>query len=78
MLNAPGIHVTGRTAIVARLEQSMASHNPKLTMVQHNLTTSLIDIESAENCNPRIFLPGYQRKPNDCRTDNYVTRAACN
>lgn len=37
-----------------------------------------VDIESAENCNPRIFLPGYQRRPDDCRTDNYVTRAACN
>jgi hypothetical protein len=37
-----------------------------------------LDIETAENCNPRVFLPGYQRKPDDCRTDNYVTRAACN
>ena len=37
-----------------------------------------LDIETAENCNPRIFLPGHQRKESDCRTDNYVTRAACN
>jgi hypothetical protein len=37
-----------------------------------------LDIETAENCNPRIFLPGYQRKEGDCHTDNYVTRAACN
>ncbi len=37
-----------------------------------------LDIETAENCNPRIFLPGYQRKDGDCHTDNYVTRAACN
>ena len=37
-----------------------------------------VDIESAENCNPRIFLPGYQKKDGDCRTDNYVTRATCN
>jgi hypothetical protein len=37
-----------------------------------------LDIETAENCNPRIFLPGYQRKQGDCHTDNYVTRAACN
>jgi hypothetical protein len=37
-----------------------------------------LDIETAENCNPRVFLPGYQRKEGDCRTDNYVTRAACN
>jgi len=37
-----------------------------------------LDVESAENCDPRVFLPGHQRKPEDCRTDNYVTRAACN
>jgi len=36
-----------------------------------------LDTESAETCNPRIFLPGYQRKPGDCRTDTFVTRAAC-
>jgi hypothetical protein len=34
--------------------------------------------ETAETCNPRIFLPGYQRKQGDCRTDSYVTQAACN
>ncbi len=47
VLHAPGIHVTGRTAIVARLEQSMAGHNPALTLVQHNLTTSLIETDGA-------------------------------
>lgn len=36
-----------------------------------------LDTESAETCNPRIFLPGYQRKEGDCRTDTFVTRAAC-
>jgi len=37
-----------------------------------------VDIETAENCNPRVYLPGYQRKDGDCRIDNYVTRATCN
>jgi hypothetical protein len=37
-----------------------------------------VDIESAENCNPRVYLPGYQKKDGDCRIDNYVTRATCN
>ena len=36
-----------------------------------------LDTESAETCNPRIYLPGHQRKPGDCRTDTFVTRAAC-
>jgi hypothetical protein len=34
--------------------------------------------ETAETCNPRIFLPGYQRKEGDCHTDSYVTQAVCN
>ena len=36
-----------------------------------------LDTESAETCNPRIYLPGYQRKAGDCRIDTFVTRAAC-
>jgi hypothetical protein len=36
-----------------------------------------LDTESSETCNPRIYLPGYQRKPGDCRVDTFVTRAAC-
>jgi hypothetical protein len=37
-----------------------------------------VDIETAENCNPRAYIPGHQKTADDCRTDNYVTRAACN
>lgn len=36
-----------------------------------------LDTQSAETCNPRIYLPGYQRKEGDCRTETFVTRAAC-
>jgi hypothetical protein len=36
-----------------------------------------LDTESSETCNPRIYLPGYQRKAGDCRIDTFVTRAAC-
>jgi hypothetical protein len=36
-----------------------------------------LDTESSETCNPRIYLPGYQRKAGDCRVDTFVTRAAC-
>lgn len=37
-----------------------------------------VEIQTAETCNPRVFLPGHQRSADDCRTDNYVVRAACN
>jgi hypothetical protein len=36
-----------------------------------------LDTESSETCNPRIYLPGYQRKEGDCRIDTFVIRAAC-
>lgn len=55
VLHAPGIHVTGRAAIVARLEQSMAGHKPGLTTVQHNLTTSLIEIDGEDSARCRSY-----------------------
>jgi hypothetical protein len=33
--------------------------------------------DSAESCSARVLIPGRTRKPGDCRTDNYVTRALC-
>jgi hypothetical protein len=33
--------------------------------------------DSAETCSARVLIPGRTRKPDDCRTDNYVTRALC-
>jgi hypothetical protein len=33
--------------------------------------------DSAETCSARALIPGRERKPDDCRTDNYVTRALC-
>lgn len=33
--------------------------------------------DSAETCSPKVLIPGRARKPEDCRTDNFVTRALC-
>jgi hypothetical protein len=33
--------------------------------------------DSAEKCPAKVYMPGYKRKPDDCRTRNYVTRALC-
>jgi hypothetical protein len=33
--------------------------------------------DSVEVCSPKVLIPGRTRKPDDCRTDNYVTRALC-
>ncbi len=36
-----------------------------------------LTIDSAETCSAKVLIPGRTRKPDDCRTDNYVTRALC-
>jgi hypothetical protein len=33
--------------------------------------------DSAETCSAKVLIPGRARKPDDCRTDSYVTRALC-
>jgi hypothetical protein len=36
-----------------------------------------LDTDAAEKCSPIVFLPAHRRRPNDCRTENFVTRAIC-
>ncbi|MCC8965796.1 hypothetical protein H8A95_26625 [Bradyrhizobium sp. Pear76] len=36
-----------------------------------------IDTDAAEKCSPLVYLPGHKRGPNDCKTENFVTRAVC-
>lgn len=36
-----------------------------------------IDIVASEKCSPLVYLPGHKRGPNDCKTENFVTRALC-
>jgi hypothetical protein len=33
--------------------------------------------DSAETCSAKVLIPGRARKPDDCHTDTYVTRALC-
>jgi hypothetical protein len=33
--------------------------------------------DSAQSCSAKVLIPGRTRKPDDCRTDNYVTSALC-
>jgi hypothetical protein len=33
--------------------------------------------DSAETCSAKVLIPGRTRKPDDCRTDHYVTLALC-
>jgi hypothetical protein len=36
-----------------------------------------LNADSAETCSARVLIPGRVRKPDDCRTDTFVTRALC-
>jgi hypothetical protein len=36
-----------------------------------------LNTDSAETCSAKVLIPGRTRKPDDCRTDHYVSRALC-
>lgn len=36
-----------------------------------------LNTDSVQTCSPKVFIPGRRRKPDDCRTDNFVTAALC-
>jgi hypothetical protein len=36
-----------------------------------------LSTDSVEACSPKVLIPGRARKPDDCHTDNFVTRALC-
>jgi len=36
-----------------------------------------VNADSAEKCSAKVLIPGRQRKPDDCRTDTFVTSALC-
>jgi hypothetical protein len=36
-----------------------------------------LSMDSVEACSPKVLIPGRARKPDDCRTDNFVIRALC-
>ena len=36
-----------------------------------------LNTDSAQSCSAKVLIPGRTRKPDDCRTDDYVTSALC-
>jgi hypothetical protein len=36
-----------------------------------------LSTDSVEACSPKVLIPGRARKADDCRTNNFVTRALC-
>jgi len=49
----------------------------KLCQAKGSREGKSLTTDSVEVCSPKVLIPGRQRKADDCRTDNYVTRALC-
>jgi hypothetical protein len=74
----PGAIVKGRMACPA------ASGTPDCKLGADKLCQSKgykegrsLGSDSAETCSAKVLIPGRQRKPDDCRTDTFVTTALC-
>lgn len=71
--------VTGRVAcpVAANGAPDCKSAADKLCQSKGFKEGRSVDTDSAQTCSVRALIPGRERKPGDCRTDNYVTRAVC-
>jgi hypothetical protein len=78
-LAKPGSIVSGRTICPAA-----ADGTPDCKTAADRLCRSKgykegksLNTDSAQTCSAKVLIPGRQRKPDDCRTDNYLTAALC-
>ena len=76
---SPGALVTGRAICPVS-----ANGAPDCKMASDTLCKARgfkegksLNSDSAETCSAKVLIPGRTRKPDDCRTDHYVTRALC-
>jgi hypothetical protein len=78
-LTRPSLVVTGRSACVvaANGAPDCKAGADKLCQSKGYKEGRSLDTDAAEKCSPIVFLPGHKRGPNDCRTENFVTRAIC-
>jgi hypothetical protein len=75
----PSIMVKGRAACVvaANGAPDCKAGADKLCQSKGYQEGKSLDTDAAEKCSPKVFIPGRQREPGDCKTENYVTRALC-
>ena len=65
----------GNRRIVSGAERKAAAD--QLCLAKKFKEGKSLTIDSVEACSAKVLIPGRTRKPDDCRTDNYVTRALC-
>ena len=75
----PSLMVTGRAACVvsANGAPDCKAGADKLCQSKGYKEGKSLDTDAAEKCSPKVFIPGRQREPGDCKTENYVIRALC-
>jgi hypothetical protein len=71
--------VTGRIIcpVSANGAPDCKTASDKLCQAQGFKEGKSIGTDSTQTCSAKVLIPGRARKPDDCRTDTYVTRAFC-
>jgi hypothetical protein len=78
-LAKPSSMVSGRTIcpLVANSTPDCKMAADKLCQSKGYREGKSLNTDSAQTCSAKVLIPGRTRKPDDCRTDNYVTSALC-
>ena len=78
-LAKPSLMVTGRMVcpVSANGAPDCKAGADRLCQTKGFKEGKSLDTDAAEKCSAKVYLPGRQRQPGDCRTENYVTRALC-
>jgi hypothetical protein len=78
-LAAPSVIVTGRMGcpVSTNGAPDCKAGADKLCQSKGHKEGKSLNVDAAEKCSAKVFLPGHKREPGDCRTENYVTRAVC-
>ncbi len=75
----PATMVTGRMACVvaANGAPDCKAGADRLCQSKGYKEGKSIDIDAAEKCSPKAYIPGRKREPGDCKTENFVIKALC-
>ncbi|MDH2352796.1 hypothetical protein QCM80_19350 [Bradyrhizobium sp. SSUT112] len=78
-LATPSTMVSGRTAcpVSSNGAPDCKLAADKLCQSKGYTEGKSLNADSAEKCSAKVLIPGRQRKPDDCRTDTFVTSALC-
>lgn len=78
-LAKPSSMVTGRTACAVSPNGApdCKSGADRLCQSKGYKEGKSLDVDSAEKCSPKAYIPGRKREPGDCKTENYVIKALC-